>query len=222
MSVEEVQKSALECYTLMDKILNHFAGVAFQDEVRLAKIEFFENSGVLDENAENFEIRMSQFFDWYFFTRDMKGYAKTPLESVHMARELRFSEDELLLLENLKLTRHGLFEFMKIKGSEIFIKDLLKNEKIIIKDSPWTFGFDEDEIFEARLIPNKDSFIFTKGFCFHPKEAKKYILNEIKRHRKDPDLNPDDMMLKLIKMRYRFERYRHVKADMIYSSEGAL
>jgi hypothetical protein len=222
MSIEEVQKSSIEYYALMDKILNHFAGDLFQDEVRLAKIEFFENSGVLDENAENYEIRMSQFFDWYLFTRDLKGYSQPPLDSVHMARELRFSDEEVTLLENLKKTRHGLFEFLKIKGSEIFLKDLLKNEKIVIKNSPWTFGFDENEIFEARLIPYKDSFIFTKGFCFHPKEAKKYILSEIKRHQKDPDLNPDDMMLKLIKMRYRFERYRHVKADLIYSSESSI
>jgi hypothetical protein len=52
------------------------------------------------------------------------------------------------------------------------------------------------------------------------RDAKKYILSEIKRHKKNPDLDPNLMMLKLIKMRYKFERYRHVKVDMIYSSDS--
>jgi hypothetical protein len=131
-------------------------------------------------------------------------------------------------VDDLKAHRHSLFEFVKIKGSDIYIKDLLKNEKLIVQQCPWIYGFESDEIFEARLIPLKSAdkeskektWIFTKGFCFHPKEARKFILSEVKRHRKDPDLNPDDMMLRLVRMRYKFERYRHVKVDIIYSNES--
>lgn len=205
---------------LMEKILNHFAGEVFKDEVKKAKADFFDNAGILDENSPQFELRMSQFFDWYFFTRELSGYALTPLESAHTARELRFSPEELQTIELLKNHRHSIFEFLKIKGEDIFLKDLLKNEKLVVKSSPWIYGFDSDELFEARLIPHGDTYIFTRGFCFHPVDAKKYILSEIKRHRKDPDLNPDDMMLKLIKMRYKFEQYRHVKLDMIYTNEN--
>lgn len=209
-------------FQLIEKILSHFAGEGFREEVRQAKSEFFDNAGILDEHSEQFELRMSQFFDWYFFTREMKGYAQSPLEAVFMARELRFTPEELELIEHLKQHRHSLFQFVKLKGQDITLKDLLQNKKIVVKQSPWTFGFDPEEIFEARLIPFGDSWIFTKGFCFHPQDAKKYILGEVKRHRKDPDLNPEDMMLKLIKMRYKFERYRHVKIDMIYTNEARL
>ncbi len=204
---------------LMEKVLHHFAGEQFKDEVRQAKAEFFENAGILDENADSFEMRMSQFFDWYFYTRELSGYALTPLESALMVRELRFSAEELSLLDKMKQHRHSIFEFVKHKDSEIVIKDLLKNEKLVIKKSPWSYGFDGDEYFEARLIPDQGSWIFTKGICFHPEEAKKYILAEVKEHRKDPDLNPEDMMLKLVKMRYKFERYRHVKPEMIYTND---
>ncbi|GIL18040.1 MAG: hypothetical protein BroJett040_17910 [Oligoflexia bacterium] len=209
-----------EYFALMEKILHHFAGDLFREEVKMAKSQFFDNAGILDENAPQYELRMSQFFDWYLFTRDLSGYGQTPLEVVYMTRELRFSPEEMSLIEKLREHRHSLFEFTKIKDSDIYIKDLMRGDKIVVKKSPWVFGFDSDEIFEARLIPVGDTFIFTKGFCFHPAEAKKYILSEIKRHKKDPDLNPEDMMLKLIKMRYRFERYRHVKIDMIYSNDS--
>lgn len=209
-------------FELIEKILAHFAGEQFRDEVRVAKSEFFDNAGILDEHSEQFELRMSQFFDWYFFTRELKGYAQTPLDAVFMARELRFTPEEMKLIDQLKQHRHSLFQFIKLKDGDLTIKDLIQNKKLVVKGSPWTFGFDPEEIFEARLIPDGDNWIFTKGFCFHPQDAKKYILAEIKRHRKDPDLDPEDMMLKLLKMRYKFERYRHVKIDMIYSNESQL
>lgn len=207
---------------LIDKILQHFAGENFKDEIQMAKKEFFDNAGILDEHSEQYELRMSQFFDWYFFTRELKGFAQTPIESTHMVRELRFTPEELDLIEKMKSHRHGIFEFIKIKGQDIILKDLFRNEKITVKSSPWVLGFNSDELFEARLIPFQQSYIFTKGFCFHPEDAKKYILSEIKRHRKDPDLDPDVFMLRLIKMRYKFDQYRHVSLHQIYSNESKL
>ncbi|MDG0816728.1 hypothetical protein [Bdellovibrio svalbardensis] len=207
---------------VIEKILNHFVGEAFKDELATAKSEFFANAGTLDENSEHFESRMAQFYDWYFFTRELLGYKQTPLEACHLVRELRFSEEELNIIEILKKHRHSLFEFIKIKNGDVYIKDLLANKKLVVKASPFVFGFDPDEVFEVRLIPVGDSFIFTRGFCFHPESAKKFILSEVKRHRKDPDLDPDVMMLRLIKMRYKFEQYKHVRPEMIYSNEGKL
>jgi len=207
---------------IIEKILNHFVGESFKDELVLAKKEFFENAGTLDENSEHYESRMAQFYDWYFFTRELVGYKQTPLEACHLVRELRFTSEEFQLIEILKQHRHSLFEFIKIKEGDVYIKDLLANKKLIVKQSPYVFGFDPDELFEVRLIPSGDSFIFTRGFCFHPESAKKFILSEVKRHRKDPDLDPDVMMLRLIKMRYKFEQYKHVRPEMIYSNEGKL
>lgn len=207
---------------LIEKILNHFVSDAFKDELAMAKKEFFENAGTLDENSEHFESRMAQFYDWYFFTRELKGYGQTPLDACLLVRELRFSDEELKTLEVLKRHRHSLFEFIKIKNSDVYIKDLLANQKLVVKQSSFVFGFDSDEIFEVRLIPHGDSYVFTRGFCFHPESAKKFILGEVKRHRKDPDLDPDLLMLRLIKMRYKFEQYKHVKPELIYTNDGKM
>lgn len=214
---------------LIEKILNHFVSDAFKDELAMAKREFFENAGTLDENSEHYESRMAQFYDWYFFTRELKGFGQTPLEACLLVRELRFSDEELKTLEVLKQHRHSIFEFVKIKDGDVYIKDILQNKKgffssgvMVVKASPFVFGFDQDELFEVRLIPQGDSYVFTRGFCFHPESAKKFILAEAKRHRKDPDLDPDLLMLRLIKMRYKFEQYKHVKPELIYSNEGKL
>lgn len=207
---------------LIEKILKYFAGPAMRDELSIAQKEFFGNTGTLDEASENYEVRMSQFYDWYFFTRELKSYGHTPLNSCHLVRELRFTEEEEARIEDLKKYRHSLFEVVKIKEQNLTVMDLFKKEKLNITSLSQFHGFDPQEIFEARLIPFEKSWLFTKGFCFHPQEAKKYIISEIKKHQKDPDLDRELFMLRLVKMKYKFEQYKHVSPEMIYSEKNIL
>jgi hypothetical protein len=207
---------------LMDKILAYFAGPLFVDELQMAKKDFFDSTILNEENSEQYDLRMSQFYDWYFFTRELKGYGQTPLESCHLVRDLRFSEEENRRLEVLKTPIHSLFEFIKIKGGDVYIKDLFTGKKLVVKKSPYIFGFNLEEVFEARLIKEGDNYFFTKGFCFHPENAKKFIQEEIRKHKKDPDLNPEDFMLRLVRMKYKYEQYKHVKPEMIYSNESKM
>lgn len=212
----------VEYEQLIEKILKYFAGPSLRDELSLAKSEFFGNSGTLDEQSDHYELRMSQFYDWYFFTRELKGYGHTPLESCHLVRELRFSEEEEMLIQRLKEFRHSLFEVTKIKGSDLTITDLFRQEKITLTHDQNLHGIEVQDIFDVRLLPNKNTWIFTKGFCFHPPEARKFILAEVKKHIKDPDLDRELFMLRLIKMKYKFEQYRHVSPDLVYSEQNVL
>lgn len=216
------QEFSIQVFDLIDKILSHYAGPQYIDEVKDAKKIFFDSAGILEEHSDQFDLRMSQFFDWYFFTRDLNGIGHTPLEAHALPRELRFSDEEFKIIDSLKQHRHSLFAYLKSKGSMIYLKDLFSGKKYIVDGSKFTFGFNEEEIFEVRLVPFSDTWVFTRGFCFHPRDAKKFILSEIKKHKKDPDLNPEDLMLRLIKMRYRAERYKHVRVDMIYSDQSKL
>ncbi|MCB0384298.1 MAG: hypothetical protein KDD43_02820 [Bdellovibrionales bacterium] len=127
----------------------------------------------------------------------------------------------------LDQNRHSIFEFLKTKNGDVFVKDLFANEKLVIKNSSVTIGFEKDQLFEARLIPVDDSFIFTQSFCFHPPNAAKYILKEIKRVRKIKDEDErrrerEMLIMKLFKMRYKFEQYRHVDIKEIYTNEPRL
>ncbi len=207
---------------LIEKILQHFAGPNFKAELDLARREFFGKTNVLEESSPQYEMKISQFFDWYFFTRELSGYGRTPLEVCLAERELRFTSEEEEILQAFKQHRHSLFEFLKIKGDDVHLLDLFKNEKLIVAKSKWIYGFEPHEIFEARLIPEGQGWVFAKGFCFHPVEANRYILAEVKRHQKDPDLDPDELMFKLAKMRSRFEQYRHMNPETIYSDETKL
>jgi hypothetical protein len=206
----------------LEKLTSHFTGSEFAKEVKLAKSEFFERAGIIDETDSTFDVRMSQFLDWYLFTRKLSQHELTPLALAKQSNGVLKLEGEAKWLESLTSLQHSLFEFIKAKGDDIYIRDLMAGKKIIIKNSPITVGFSPDEVFDARLIPNDDSFIFTRGFCFHPPGARKYITREIKRVKK---LTPDEkeqMMLKLIKMRYRTDQYKHIDVTHIYTDESKL
>lgn len=209
-----------EYFAVIQKSLAHFAGPLFREEVQDAKLRFFQPLSVADESSSQFEMRMSQFFDWYFFTRPLNGYRQTPLESLFLTRELRFEPEEIVMIDHMRHHRHSLFEFVKMKGDQLILLDLLKKEKMIIDSPNFSFDLQSEGIFEARLIPVHQNWIFMRGFCFHPIEARKYIMSEVKAHRKDPDLSPTDLMLRLVKMNMRIEQYRHVAIQKIYSDEA--
>ena len=205
------------------KLLTHFGTAQFKDELNAARKEFFENAGTLDENKPNYTLRMNQFYDWYFLTRPMRGYMQTPLNVCDIQRELRLTEEDKETIEILKTTMsHSLFELIKVKGDELTLKDLFKDKKVTVKSDQHIFDFDEKEFFEARLIEIGGQKHFLKGFCFHSESAQKFILSEVKVYQKNPDLNPADFMMRLNKMRYKFEQYRHVKPEMIYTNENKL
>ena len=102
----------------LERIVQHFTGASFSAEVNLAKAEFFERSGVVDELSADFELRMSQFLDWYVFTRS-QGQGSTPLEMVKSKSEVLGQNLEPAILERLGQARHSLFDFIKIKGSDV-------------------------------------------------------------------------------------------------------
>jgi len=213
---------------LIHKILGVYAGENFKAEVAMARQEFFDKTAVLDENADNYQLRLHQFYDWYFFTRPLSGYGQTPLEVCYLARELRFSETEQEMIKTLKGFKHSIFQFTKIKDGDVYLKDLFvkdtffKKHQVVVKQTPWIFGFDVEELFEARLLPVGDSYIFTRGFCFHPANVKDFILAEVSHYQSNPDLERDKLMLKLLKMRYKYEQYKHVNPELIYSNEAKL
>ena len=211
-----------EFQSSMQKLIGHYTASTFQVELSDAKKEFFDNTGTLDENKPHYNLRMNQFYEWYFLTRPLKSYMQTPIEVCTLHRELRLTPTDEAAIEILKEHRHSVFEFLKMKKDNVYLKDLFRNEKILVHHTDLVFGFDEKEYFEARLVKLNGSFYFLKSFCFHPESAQKFISQEVKVHQKNPDLNPDRFILRLNKMRYKFEQYKHVKPELIYTNENRL
>jgi hypothetical protein len=208
--------------SILEKLIQFFTGSDYQREVLEAKREFFERAGIIDEESVNFETRMSQFLDWYMFSRELSDVHLPPVNFYVDKFKEQISQDEMFQYENLTKTYHSLFEFVKIRDSDVVIRCLFTKNKYTLVDSLITAGFTSDEVFEARLIPSEKSWIFTRGFCFHPAEASKFIMKEIKQVKHLDHSHKEALMLKLLKMRYKFEQYKHIRLEFIYSNDGRL
>jgi hypothetical protein len=211
---------------ITEKLMQFFSSGEFQDEAIKAKIQFNDYAGVFDEAAADFEMKLSQFVDWYLFTRRLQKYGLSPI-ALQVERHLMpVSEEEKGYYVNLAGNRHSLFEFLKITRDDLHVRDLFSDYKLVIKKSPVVHGFSRDEPFEARLVPHGDSFVFASAFCFHPKESTKYILHEVKRVKKMGDderaLAREELLLKLFKMRHKYDQYQHVAVGEIYTNESRL
>ena len=212
---------------ILERLINYFTAENYQTEVNDAKREFFERAGNFDEYSPDFEMKMSQFVDWYLFSRVLSKEGVTPIELALDNVGFAISEQDLPVYKNLRDNKHSLFEFLKVKNKDVYIKDLFTGLKHVIKESPVTVGFNRDEVFEARLIPNgEDGFTFGKSFCTHPAEVRKYIDKEIKKIKALPEEErraaQEDLLGRLFRMRYKHEQYRHVNIHEIYSNESRL
>lgn len=212
--------------TLVEKLMTYFAASAYTDEISVAKHEFFDRAGILDEASTDFEMKMAQFVDWYLFSRPLRQDGDTPISLALTMTDGPLTAEERLALSNLRNSIHSLFEFVKVKGEDVYVRDIFSAQKHIIKKSPITVGFNRDELFEARLIPIEDNFQFSKAFCFHPPQVTKIILKEVKRVKKmaveEMPRAKEALLVRLFKLRYKHEQYKHLDVREIYSPDSKL
>ncbi|HEY6098184.1 MAG TPA: hypothetical protein VIW03_02060, partial [Anaeromyxobacter sp.] len=85
-------------------------------------------------------------------------------------------------------------------------------------------GLEKGDLLEARLLPFEGALFFSGAFLYHPREARKPILAEVKRLRKasgkgaPPDVRA--FLATLSQMAIKLERYRNVRLESIYDFSG--
>ncbi len=207
----------------LQKLIGYYTRPEFNEELQMAKREFFDNTGSLDENKPNYNLRMHQFYEWYFITRPLKSYMKPPVVVCDQHRDLRLTEEDQQTINILLQTHfHALFEFVKVKKDILVVKNLMTGDKMDVHQSSMVFGFDNKEYFQARVVEVDKKNYFLNSFCFHPESSQKFIQSEIKALQKNRDLSLEDLLLRLNKMRYKFEQYKHVKPELIYTNDNKL
>src|SRR3990167_7245540 len=156
---------------------NYFA------EIQQAREEFFSKTGHVNEDAPFFESRMALFFDWYIFDRKLNNSQFTPIKHFYRKKRDKLIEENLLCYRGLANHIHSIFNLLKIKKKDVRITDMSTNKGYIVNPGLMRLSLSEGDIFEGRIVPIGKEWWFTTGFCFHPKEATKFILDEIKKAR---------------------------------------
>lgn len=204
----------------LDRIVAVYGSEAYRDELRRAKAEFFRLTGEVHEDDSFYELRMATFFDWYLFDRPMEGDVRSPVHRYVLEHRLSMAPEERATFEGFLDNIHSLFEVRRRKPGHVVLKDLLAGEKHVVVERRMRSTLDKGDLLEARLIPFGGELYFTRGLCFYPREARRYILREARRARKAGGDEPAELIRRLAYLRYLQERFRHVDVKRIYSEEG--
>jgi len=214
---------------LYEKIMSVFAEGKHRIELHKARAQFFEWAGQFDEASNDFEVKMSLFMEWYLLDRKFPD-GHSPIEKV--TEEIKdLSPEELKVVEGLSESKHGVFEFIKLKkDNSILVKDLLDGQKYLISQVSVLSAFNKELFFEARVLELNEELIFSGSFCFHPPQSNKYILKEFKALKKktkkmsdeDTALEKKVLINKLFRMKHKSEQYKHIKIEEIYNNESKI
>lgn len=206
----------------LEPVIEEFTTGEYYREVYNAKQEFFEKAGIVYEDDSEFEQRMCIFMDWYIFDRDLPGVDLPPMKYYYRKNKDHFTSDEMNIYRDFCSTIHSVFKMKRKTWTKkgLVVTDLFSNKSYTIEANEMNSGFSRGDIFEARIIPFKNTFEFSKGFCFHPTEMGSFILGEIKRVRFQDKNRQTKLILQLSSMKLKHQRFNHIDIKHIYSSKS--
>ncbi len=187
-----------------------------------ARAAWFERFGEPHEEDRSYESRMNALLDFYLYDFRPDG-VDTTLEA--FLRGGGLPGEELARFRELGGNVHSLFEVRRMKPGEVRLRDVLSGEDHDVVERRAMVGVARGDLLEARLVPVSGRLHFSGAFLYHPPEARKAILAEAKRLRKEAGRRgrPDGkaFLARLSRMAFKLERYRNVRVESIYDFSDA-
>lgn len=206
----------------LEAIIEEFTTAEYYREVYEAKQEYFKKAGIVYEDDVEFEQRMCIFMDWYIFDRDLPGVDLPPIKYYFRKYKDRFTSEELNIYKDFCSTVHSVFRVKRLTWNRkgFVVEDLFSGKIYKVMDSEMNKGFARGDLFESRLIPFRQSYGFSRGFCFHPVEMESFILGEIKKIRSQDKRIQTKLILQLSAMKLKHLRFQHIDIRHIYTFES--
>jgi hypothetical protein len=213
-------------YAEMHERLLAWASAEERKEALLAaRSAYFERFGEPHEEDRSYESRMNALLDFYLYDFRVDG-VDTTLEAFLRAGS-GLTTDALARFRELTGNVHSLFEVRRMKPGEVRLRDVLTGQDHDVAERRAMVGVQKGDLLETRLVPVAGRLHFSGAFLYHPPEARKAILAEAKRLRKEAGRRgrPDAQafLARLSRMAFKLERYRNVRVESIYdfSDPGA-
>jgi hypothetical protein len=207
-----------------ERLLSWATAEPRKEALLAARKEHFARYGEPHEEDRSFEVRVNGMLDHYLYDFRPGGGAATTLESFIDAQAAALSPEELQAFRDLASNVHGLFEVRKIVDAAVRLRDVFSGKDHDVTERRQVAGLEKGDLLEARLLPFDGALFFSGAFLYHPREARKPILAQVKRLKKaagrgaSPDVKP--FLATLAQMALKLERYRNVRLESIYDFSG--
>lgn len=196
----------------LDKVLSLYTQGDYFNDLKEAKDKYFSLTGKLDEDKDEFESRMNSFNDWYIFQYRQQDGSKVIEEYI---RNNKLDEEVSQALLNVN---HSLFEFTKTSfRKQIVLKDILHDEKIVLKKDHPTISLMEGDVFTGRVIKYKGEYYLLKGVCILPQGVKSILKKQSKKVRKLNSFSDElNFLLHLESLKTKAMHYSHIDPAKIF------
>jgi len=208
-----------------DRLLAWASADARKEALLQARRIHFERHGEPHEEDKSFEARMNGLVDFYLYDFRPGEGAATTLDLFLREAGSAYTTDLLAELRELGRNVHSLFEVRRLRPGEVRLRDVFSRKDHDVSERRQMAGLVKGDLLEARLLPWQGRLFFSGAFLYHPPEARKAILAEVKRLRKEagkhgqPDVG--GFLAQLSRMAFKLERYRNVRIESIYDFETA-
>ena len=198
---------------LLEKILVKYSEGEFYQTLLMAKEFYFQKTGKVFEEDEDYESRMASFNDWYVLSYIPEDEKETFFE--RYSKEHEVSDD---VLKAIKETNHSFFEYTgtNFKGLHV-LKDILHDKKLILAKTHPTPSLLKGDIFIGRTsFYREENFLFN-GLRIMPKDASSILKKEAKKVRKSGDPDREEVFLFLAESyKTKWQHYGHVDVTKIF------
>ncbi len=185
-----------------------------------ARSRFFAAYGEPHEEDRSYEPRQNGALDAYLYDYRPAEGAPTTLEEFLAAEAAGLEPEAVRAFEDLAQNVHALFEVRRISEGKVRLRDVFTGKDHDVTERRQLVGLEKGDLLEARLLPYQGSLYFSGAFLYHPREARRAILAEVKRRKKaagrggTPDVA--GLLALLSRMAFKLERYRNVRLESIY------
>jgi hypothetical protein len=206
--------------SVLANALDRVIAFAARDEAATvqAREEWAEKAGRVFDDDALYEERTTAFLEWYALERPLAS-GRVPAE--RFLAEEKLDDKEGAWVHALATSHRSLFQVQKVHDGIILLDDLLGGGAFAVTERRRLPGVEDEEIFEARLVANvmtPPELLFTRAFQFHPREARVELERHAERAKKAGEPRAETLF-RLLRLRLKALRYKHVTADKIYKEE---
>jgi hypothetical protein len=205
---------------LHDRLLAWGTAELRKDRLLDARRAHFAAYGEPHEEDRSYESRINGMLDSYLYDHRAGGTEPTTLEQFLEEEGPSLGAEDRAAFLALGQNVHALFEVRRISEGKLRVRDLFTGKDHDVTERRQLVGLEKGDVLEARLLPFDGQLFFSGAFLYHPREARRAILAEVKRRKKaagkggTPDVA--GLLALLSRMAFKLERYRNVRLESIY------
>lgn len=176
--------SAIQCQEAFNSLLEYACSTEFKAEMDTARELFFIATGKVNDDDPFYDARMAAFQEFFLFEFRLSDVfpGATVFETFLVNAQTRLAPAQLGPFESFRSQRHSLFVVLSHRSDLLVVQDLFAREKFACRPLPdFLFaGFEQNQIFDGRLVHFGSENFFTGAFIFHPVDVRPLVERYVK------------------------------------------